>query len=130
LDSYWDDGEKCYNISKDATSPITGRTFSPETLKKLCEIRSNQSEETKQKISKTISGKPKTPEHIQNVIVGRRGTIQKNNKSGCPGVYWKREPHSKWCAEISATGKKIFLGLFDNIDDAIKARKDAELKYF
>ena len=36
----------------------------------------------------------------------------------------------KWKAEICVDYKKIMLGRFDIIDDAIRARKDAEAKYF
>lgn len=54
---------------------------------------------------------------------------QANNKSGVTGVSWaKRE--SKWYACITVDGKQISLGYHKNKEDAIKARKAAELKYF
>jgi hypothetical protein len=52
---------------------------------------------------------------------------QSNNTSGCPGVYRSR---NSWLAQIKSGGKQIYLGLFDNIDDAIKARQAGEIKYF
>lgn len=38
--------------------------------------------------------------------------------------------NGKWIASISPKGKTIKIGSFDNINDAIKARKDAELKFY
>ncbi len=43
-------------------------------------------------------------------------------------VYWSEEIQ-KWCAEMTLDGKVIPLGNFDNLDDAIKARRDGP-KYY
>lgn len=53
------------------------------------------------------------------------GKKSKRNTSGCPGVYWKREKN-KWQARIYFNGKDKHLGYFDNKEEAIKARKEAE----
>lgn len=50
------------------------------------------------------------------------------NRTGFMGVYWSPKK-KKWLAEITTAGKKIHLGFFEDIDDAAKARKDAELCY-
>lgn len=55
--------------------------------------------------------------------------LSKNNTSGYKGVYWKKHCN-KWSAAITYNGKQIHLGYFDDIEKAIKARADAELKYF
>jgi hypothetical protein len=55
--------------------------------------------------------------------------IYKNNTSGTPGVVWDKRT-DKWVAHIRKENKRITLGYFDNIEDAIKLRKEAELKYF
>lgn len=52
-----------------------------------------------------------------------------DNKSGCSGVYYQKSRY-KWAAQISVNNKKISLGRFDCFDDAVKARKDAENKYY
>ena len=51
-----------------------------------------------------------------------------NNKSGVVGVSWfKRD--SKWQAGIMIDGKSKYLGAFTDKQDAINARKAAEVKY-
>lgn len=55
--------------------------------------------------------------------------LPKNNTSGHKGVYWKKDKE-KWQAYIQVHGKRIHLGYFDKIDDAIKAREEGEELYF
>ena len=52
-----------------------------------------------------------------------------NNKSGVVGVCWDKN-NNCWLAQIGFNGQKIKLGRFKNKEDAIKARKEAEEKYF
>ena len=59
--------------------------------------------------------------------VNRR--IFKNNKSGYRGVSWDKSKDA-WVAFLQLGGKVRYRGLFKNKDDAIKARKEAEEKYF
>lgn len=64
-----------------------------------------------------------TAENVRNV------GIRSNNTSGVTGVsYSKRE--GKWKSNITYSGVVIRLGTFTNKEDAIKARKEAEEKYF
>lgn len=58
----------------------------------------------------------------------RNGSIRVNNTSGKTGVSKARS--GKWVAEIKVKYKKKFLGTFEEIDDAIKAREKAEKKYW
>ena len=51
-----------------------------------------------------------------------------DNTSGCTGVHLD-SISSKWRAEIVFNHKRIYLGLFTDKNDAIKARKDANIKY-
>jgi hypothetical protein len=37
---------------------------------------------------------------------------------------------NKWVANISFQGKRIYLGLFDELEEAIEVRKKAEEIYF
>ena len=50
---------------------------------------------------------------------------QSNNASGVVGVT-KRKDNGKWVASIDMDKKHYYLGQFDNFDEAIKARKEAE----
>lgn len=55
--------------------------------------------------------------------------LYKNNTSGIIGVSYIREKN-KWRASITYNRKTILLGYFENINDAIKVRVNAEKKYF
>ena len=55
--------------------------------------------------------------------------IVSNNTSGVTGVVWVKDMQ-QWRAEIKINMKTIYLGFFNNKDDAIAARKSAEEKYF
>lgn len=55
--------------------------------------------------------------------------VRQNNTSGVTGVDWQKKRH-KWRARIQVNQKEIHLGEFKELEDAIKARKAAEQKYF
>ncbi len=55
--------------------------------------------------------------------------IRSNNTSGVTGVSWQKRDE-RWCARITANKKDINLGYFINFEDAVEARKEAEVKYF
>ena len=57
-----------------------------------------------------------------------RSGPNKNNTSGFLGVRWYKAG-SKWQAYIRTMGKRIHLGYFDDKDDAIAARRDAEIEF-
>lgn len=60
-----------------------------------------------------------------DLLNSRNRSTSKNSKSGCRGVCW-RSREGKWRAYITHLGKRIELGLYSNLDDAISARKSAE----
>lgn len=64
-----------------------------------------------------------------NIIQGRNQRIRIDNTSGVKGVNWD-STNSKWVARISVNKKRICIGYFDTFDDAVKARYDAEEKYW
>lgn len=51
------------------------------------------------------------------------------NKSGQVGVYWSK-PAQKWCAQISKQNKRVYLGSYSDINDAIAARQRAEKELY
>ena len=64
--------------------------------------------------------------HSEN---GKNRSISKNNTSGITGVTWKKRD-KRWEAQITVDNKIIHLGYFKTIEEAAKARKEAEIKYF
>lgn len=63
--------------------------------------------------------------HAQNQ---KNQKIPKNNNSGTIGVYFCRRDQ-RWETRIQVNRKSIYLGSFKLKEDAITARKEAEVKY-
>lgn len=64
-------------------------------------------------------------EHYQNMIATK---TYSNNTSGRKGVYWDKS-RNKWMVSITANKKTYHIGRYDNFDDAVKAREEAEKTY-
>lgn len=62
----------------------------------------------------------------QNCKNHKRNT---RNKSGCAGVSWNKK-RKRWESKITVDGRKIHIGYFLSKEDAVAARKQAEIKYF
>ena len=54
---------------------------------------------------------------------------RKDNTSGVRGVKWNGA-RRKWEVNISVNKKQLYIGLFEDFDEAVEARKSAELKYW
>lgn len=59
---------------------------------------------------------------------GMNSKLSKNNTSGVTGVSWNKTKN-KWNSYIMINYKKKSLGYYDNFENAVKARKEAEEKY-
>ena len=59
----------------------------------------------------------------------RNQRLFSTNTSGTAGIYWCTL-RKKWYVRLGVGEKYIDLGTYSNIDDAIKARKAAEEKYW
>ena len=56
-------------------------------------------------------------------------SLRSDNKTGFAGVYWITRMQ-RWIAEVHHHGQRIHLGTFRLKEDAIRARKLGEKKYF
>ncbi|MBS4893731.1 MAG: hypothetical protein KHZ90_08150 [Veillonella parvula] len=59
----------------------------------------------------------------------RNRGLPSNNKSGVKGVSWHSRK-KKWQANIYVNSVNIYLGLYKDINEARKIRREAEEKYF
>lgn len=55
--------------------------------------------------------------------------LQKNNVSGVAGVWWDKTVN-KWKVNICRDFHRVYLGSFNDFDEAVRVRKEAEKKYF
>lgn len=60
---------------------------------------------------------------------GMNRGLQSNNKSKYSGIYYDKNI-GKYKVNITVNKNQMYLGVFNNIDEAIKVRKEAENKYF
>lgn len=64
-----------------------------------------------------------------NAENSRNAKLSKDNTSGCSGVTYHKKA-KKWAASIMYNRKQIYLGIYENILDAVQVRKEAEVRYF
>jgi hypothetical protein len=64
---------------------------------------------------------------VSNAENCKNKRIFKSNTSGVCGVSWFKRAR-KWHARIEVNGKTINLGYYDNLEDAARVRKQAELE--
>lgn len=65
---------------------------------------------------------------VNNQENNKNQSLRITNKSGFTGINWDKET-SKWTARIMINYKTLFLGCYEGLDDAIEARKEANIKY-
>ena len=83
-------------------------------------IHGNKSRNDNRKLNLRIST------HSQNL---KNMSLSKANKSGVTGVCWYARKN-KWISYITVDGKRIHLGYFEDFDEAVEVRREAEYKYF
>lgn len=77
----------------------------------------------------TLDNRKQNLRKSNDLLNSRNRSLSSNNTSGYKGVCW-RTREQKWRAYITYEGKRIELGLYDDINDAVKARRKADEKYF
>ena len=58
----------------------------------------------------------------------RNSAMPERNTSGCIGVTWNKQC-GKWQAQMKIQKKPIYLGVYENFEEAVAARKAAEKQY-
>ena len=120
----------CWHINKNGY--VVARSIEGKTLQMHCLIMGTNN--SKQVIDHIVT-EHKNDNRKQNLRIttqeynGKNRKKGKNNKSGVTGVHWHKA-QQKWAAFISINKKVKYLGYFKNIEDAIKIRKEAEIKYY
>ena len=76
----------------------------------------------------TRNNKPTNLRDVCQSHNSRNRSLSTNNTSGHTGVIYHKQT-GKWQAEIKVKGKKMYLGLFDTIEEALVPRLAAEIKY-
>ena len=66
---------------------------------------------------------------VKKIEASQDERLISSNSSGYNGVYKKRTSE-KWAAQITFKGKTYYLGTFERIEDAVKARKTAEERLY
>lgn len=117
----------CWNIMRSGyvTSTISGKPIylhrfilNPSSDMEVDHINCNKADNRKENL--------RICHHYQN---SKNRKKKSNNTSGIVGVTYDKR-RNKWVARIWDNGKKIHLGEFKDIEDAIKTRKEAEIKYY
>lgn len=76
----------------------------------------------------TLNNKVENLRVVDNSDNQKNCGIRKDNKSGFPGVFWAFRI-KRWETYITSKGKRYYLGVFKNKEEAIRVRKEAEKKY-
>jgi hypothetical protein len=63
--------------------------------------------------------------HAEN---GKNQKRRNTNTSGVMGVVWSK-PSEKWVAQIKVAGRYRYLGMFQNLEEAVAARRTAEREH-
>ena len=77
----------------------------------------------------TLNNKRSNLRVVDNASNSRNHGGYSNNKSGHNGVIW-HTVHKMWHSYIRVDYKLVYLGLFNNIDNAVEARRLGEIKYW
>lgn len=115
-DYCWNKGTDGYIICGHPQTSLHSLVFQREENKIIDHINGNPSDNRK--------------ENLRNVTPQQNCMNTKTRKDNNLGVKGITKRYNKYIARIKFNGKSIHLGSFSNIEDAIKARKNAEIKYF
>ena len=75
-----------------------------------------------------LDNRPSNLREVSNAENQRNAALPAANTSGALGVSWCKGS-DKWMVRIRAQGKQIYLGLFSDFDEAVRVRKEADVKF-
>ena len=107
-----------------------GKNKTPEERERVSQMGKNKTPEERSALGEKLADFMSENDFKEGTsLSGIQRKIPKTNKSGTKGVHLVKKTN-KWKATISFKGEMIYLGCFSNKQDAIKAREEAEEKYF
>lgn len=80
-------------------------------------------------IPRTLNNLKSNLRHVTNSQNQMNRKLASNNTSGVVGVSYSKQ-RSKWRAYIKINNKYMHLGYYNDFQDAVKIRSEAEIKYF
>jgi group I intron endonuclease len=102
LDFYHGSGQ-CYNISSDATAPMSGRTHTKEAIEKF---RRDHTEEWKREHSERMKGKgnPNYGKEFSDETIERQREAKRGEKNPCYGKRWWVKPSGETIYQTDCPG--------------------------
>lgn len=94
-----------------------------------CGCKRMEKENEKQKEGRKIGAALMGEIHASNAMAGLNHALNKNSSTGHTGVSYMKQ-YGKYRAYITLHRKQIYLGLYETLEEAVKARKEAEEKYY
>lgn len=74
-----------------------------------------------------LNNRPGNLRKVSRMLNMCNKTLYRNNRSGVPGVCWRKDV-SKWAVRVNSGGMHMHLGLFEDLFEAVCARKSAQNK--
>lgn len=108
-----------YNISKDKKYVYAISNAVGYLHKYLMDVKQNDSRLVDHKNRNTLDNRMENLRICTRQENSMNSIMRKNNKSGHKGIWWCKE-FKKWGASYKLGDKNVFLGRFDDKEDAIK----------
>lgn len=109
------------------TGCVFGSTVSAHRII-MAMVNDRWPENVKHKNSDNSDNRWSNLQEVSVSAINKNRKMNNRNQSGFNGIWWNKQA-GKWQVSIGVDNKAIYLGLFADINDAIAARKAANIKY-